>query len=75
MLRSTENMGFMKSLLLEPVDDALIIAGDVGYLVDSAIPHHPTDMLIGNTHLVSNSLGYVFCSGHSNINDSAVIEV
>lgn len=32
-------------------------------------------MLIGNTHLVSNSLGYVFCSEHSNINDSAVIEV
>lgn len=35
------NMRFMKSLLLEPVGDALIIAGDVGCLVDSAIPIIP----------------------------------
>lgn len=34
-----ENMRFMKSLPLEPVGDVLVIAGDVGYLVDStAIP-------------------------------------
>lgn len=55
-----ENMRFMKSLPLEPVGDVLVIARDVGYLVDSTIPHHPTDIPIGNTHLVSNSLGYVF---------------
>ena len=34
-----ENMRFMKSLPLEPVGDVLVIAGDVGYLVDSTIPH------------------------------------
>lgn len=30
-----ENMRFMKSLPLEPVGDVLVIAGDVGYLLDS----------------------------------------
>lgn len=34
-----ENMRFMKSLPLEPVGDVLVIAGDVGYHVDSTIPH------------------------------------
>lgn len=34
-----ENMRFMKSLPLEPVGDVLVIAGDVGYLVDTTIPH------------------------------------
>ena len=34
-----ENMRFMKSLPLEPVGDVLVIAGDVGYLVDITIPH------------------------------------
>ena len=34
-----ENMRFMKSLPLEPVGDVLVIAGDVGYLVDSTVPH------------------------------------
>lgn len=34
-----DNMRFMKSLPLEPVGDVLVIAGDVGYLVDSTIPH------------------------------------
>ena len=33
-----ENMRFMKSLPLEPVGDVLVIAGDVGYLVDTTIP-------------------------------------
>lgn len=37
--------------------------------------HHHTDLMIGNTHLVSNSLGYVFCGEHTNFNDSVVIEV
>ena len=37
--------------------------------------HHPIDMMIGCTHLVSNPLGYVFCGEHSNFNDSALIEV
>lgn len=32
-----ENMRFMKSLPLDPVGDVLVIAGDVGYLVDSTI--------------------------------------
>ena len=32
-----ENMRFMKSLPFEPVGDVLVIAGDVGYLVDSTI--------------------------------------
>ena len=34
-----ENMRFMNSLPLEPVGDVLVIAGDVGYLVDTTIPH------------------------------------
>ena len=135
-----ENMRFMKSLPLEPVGDVLVIAGDVGYLVDSTVPHlrfwkwavshtidifhgftlslihitisaleqrhfgdvlnaayatelgnyiadsrisawiyghshHSTDLMIDNTHLVSNPLGYVFCGENTNFNDSAVIEV
>ncbi len=37
--------------------------------------HHRTDLMIGNTHLVSNPLGYVFCSENVNFDDSAVIEV
>lgn len=52
------------------------------YIADSKISawiyghsHHPTDMMIGNTLLVSNPLGNVFCSENSNFNDSAVIEV
>ena len=34
-----ESMRFMNSLPLEPVGDVLVIAGDVGYLVDTTIPH------------------------------------
>lgn len=37
--------------------------------------HHRTDLTIGNTHLVSNPLGYVFCGENVNFDDSAVIEV
>ena len=37
--------------------------------------HHRTDLMIGNTHLVSNPLGYVFCGENTNFDDSAVIEV
>lgn len=52
------------------------------YIADSRISawiyghsHHPTDMMIGNTHLVSNPIGYVFCGENSSFNESAVIEV
>lgn len=52
------------------------------YIADSRITawiyghsHHSIDMTIGNTRLVSNPLGYVFCGENSNFNDSAVIEV
>jgi len=31
--------------------------------------------MIGNTHLVSNPLGYVFAGEHATFNDSAVIEI
>ena len=34
-----DNMRFMKSLPLEVAGDVLVIAGDVGYLVDTTIPH------------------------------------
>ena len=37
--------------------------------------HHNTDLMIGNTHLVSNPLGYFFCGENTNFDDSAVIEV
>lgn len=52
------------------------------YIADSRInawiyghAHHQTDLMIGNTHLVSNPLGYVFCGENTNFDDSAVIEV
>lgn len=52
------------------------------YIADSRITawiyghsHHQTDLTIGNTHLVSNPLGYVFCGEHANFDDSAFIEV
>ena len=52
------------------------------YIADSRISawiyghsHHRTDLTIGNTHLVSNPLGYVFCGENTHFNDSAVIEV
>ena len=52
------------------------------YIADSRISawiyghsHHCTDLMIGNTHLVSNPLGYVFCGENTNFNDSAVIEI
>ena len=32
-------------------------------------------MMIGNTHLVSNPIGYVFCGENSSFKESAVIEV
>lgn len=80
-----ENMRFMKSLPIEPVGDVLnaAYATELGnYIADSRIEawiyghsHHPTDMMIGNTHLVSNPLGYVFCGENANFNDSALIEV
>lgn len=37
--------------------------------------HHQTDLMIGNTHLVSNPLGYVFAGESAAFNDSAVIEI
>ena len=52
------------------------------YIADSRITawiyghsHHRTDLMIGNTHLISNPLGYVFCGESTNFYDSAVIEV
>lgn len=62
-----ENMRFMKSLPLEPVGDVLVIAGDVGYLVDSTIPHlrfwkwasenyRQALMIAGNHEFYNNSL-------------------
>ena len=52
------------------------------YIADSRITawiyghsHHRTDLMIGNTHLVSNPLGYVFYGENTNFDDSAVIEV
>ena len=52
------------------------------YIADSRITawiyghsHHRTDLMIGNTHLVSNPLGYVFCGENTNFDDSAVIGV
>jgi len=52
------------------------------YIADSRIntwiyghAHHQTDMMIGNTHLVSNPLGYVFAGEHYSFNASAVIEI
>ena len=52
------------------------------YIADSRInawvyghAHHQTDLMIGNTHLVSNPLGYVFTGEHATFNDSAVIEI
>lgn len=60
-----ENMRFMKSLPLEPVGDVLVIAGDVGYLVDTTIPHlrfwkwasenyHQVLMIVGNHEFYNN---------------------
>ena len=37
--------------------------------------NHSNDLTIGNTHLVSNPLGYVFCGENTAFNDSVVIEV
>lgn len=54
-----ENMRFMKSLPLEPVGDVLVIAGDVGYLVDSTIPHFrfwARLLLSGNIRRCENTL-------------------
>lgn len=52
------------------------------YIADSRISawiyghsHDCTDLMIDNTHLVSNPLGYVFCGENVNFNDSALIEV
>ena len=52
------------------------------YIADSRInawiyghAHHQTDLMIGNTHLISNPLGYVFVGEHTTFNDSAVIEI
>lgn len=52
------------------------------YIADSRInawiyghAHHHTDLIIGNTHLVSNPLGYVFAGERTTFNDSAVIEI
>jgi hypothetical protein len=52
------------------------------YIADSHISawiyghsHHRTDLMIGNTQLVSNPLGYMFCGEHTSFDDSAVIEV
>lgn len=52
------------------------------YIADSRISawiyghsHHTTDLTIGNTRLVSNPLGYLFCGENTAFNDSAVIEI
>ena len=52
------------------------------YIADSRISawiyghsHHLTYLTIGNTRLVSNPLGYIFCGENTAFNDSAVIEV
>ena len=52
------------------------------YIADSRITawiyghsHHHTDLMIGNTHLVSNPLGYVFWGENNAFDDSAVLEV
>ena len=52
------------------------------YIADSHInawiyghAHHITDLHIGDTHLVSNPLGYVFAGENSNFNPSAVLEL
>ena len=52
------------------------------YIADSRITawiyghsHHRTDLMIGDTHLVSNPLGYVFYGENTAFDDSAVIEV
>ena len=52
------------------------------YIADSRISawiyghsHHTTDLTIGNTRLVSNPLGYLFCGENTGFNDSAVIEI
>ncbi len=52
------------------------------YIADSRITawiyghsHHRTDLMIGNTHLVSNTLNYLFCGENTNFDDSVVIEV
>ena len=52
------------------------------YIADSRISawiyghsHHRTDLMIGNTLLVSNPLGYVFCGENTNFDDSDAIEV
>ena len=37
--------------------------------------HHSTDLMIGDTYLVSNPLGYVFCGENTNFDDSAVIKL
>ena len=37
--------------------------------------HHQTDLMIGNTHLISNPLGYVFAGEYATFNYSAVIEI
>lgn len=37
--------------------------------------HHRTDLMIGDTHLVSNPLGYIFCGENTNFDDPTVIEV
>lgn len=52
------------------------------YIADSRITawiyghsHHRTDLMIGNTHLVSNPLGYVFCGEYTGFDNSTVKEV
>lgn len=69
-----DNMRFMKSLPLEVVGDVLVIAGDVGYLVDSTIPHlrfwkwasknyHQVLMVTGNHEYYNN--GDIAAQGES----------
>ena len=52
------------------------------YIADSRInawiyghAHHQTDLMIGNIHLVSNPLGYVFARENITFNASAFIEI
>ena len=52
------------------------------YIADSQISawiyghsHHRTDLMIGDTNLVSNPLGYVFCGENTNFDDSALIAI
>lgn len=77
-----------KDPALEVAGDILVIAGDVGYLVDKKVEHlrlwkwmseryRQVLMVAGNHEFDDNGnpLGYVFAGEHATFNDSAVIEI